>query len=74
MWLTEEPPPLFPPLSAQLPPFIIVGIDHAGAQRSFDYLPYPPGVGVNGFRPEAKTWPGGGVDAYVDAVYLEVGG
>ena len=51
-----------------------MGIDHAGAQRSFDYLPYPPGVGVNGFRPEAKTWPGGGVDAYVDAVYLEVGG
>ena len=40
--------------------------------RAYDYLPYPPGEGLDAFRPEARTWPGGGVDAYLDAIFLEV--
>jgi hypothetical protein len=31
--------------SGQLPPFLVVGIDHAGANRSGEYLPYKPGSG-----------------------------
>ena len=30
--------------AGNVPPFIIVGIDHAGALRSHDYCPYKPGV------------------------------
>lgn len=40
----------------------------AGGNRSLDYCPYPPGTGVWDFRPEAATWPGGGVDVYLDQV------
>ena len=64
--------PLPPFRRVQLPPFLVVGIDHAGVQRAYDYLPYPPGEGLDAFRPEARTWPGGGVDAYLDAIFLEV--
>ena len=64
--------PLPPLRRVQLPPFLVVGIDHAGVQRAYDYLPYPPGEGLAAFRPEARTWPGGGVDAYLDAIFLEV--
>lgn len=39
--------------------------------RSYDYLPYPPGT-ANGFRLDAEKWPGGGVDAYLQAV-VQVG-
>lgn len=31
--------------SGQVPPFVIMGLDHAGAQRSFEYTPYKPGIG-----------------------------
>ena len=34
-----------------IPPFILVGIDHAGAWRSHDYLPCPPGAGAGNVRP-----------------------
>ncbi|KAG2497276.1 hypothetical protein HYH03_004860 [Edaphochlamys debaryana] len=57
--------------SGALPPFVIVGIDHAGATRSYDYLPYPPGTG-GGFRLDAETWPGGGVDEYLSDVVANV--
>lgn len=30
--------------SGQLPTFVVVGIDHAGALRAWDYNPYPPGT------------------------------
>jgi hypothetical protein len=36
--------------SGQLPPFVIVGVDHAGAQRSYEYTPCKPGTGPGGFR------------------------
>jgi hypothetical protein len=36
--------------AGQLPPFVIVGIDHAGSQRSWDYTPYVPGTGPGDFR------------------------
>ncbi|KAG2443453.1 hypothetical protein HXX76_001810 [Chlamydomonas incerta] len=55
----------------QLPPFVIVGIDHSGATRSYDYLPCPPGT-AGGFRADAEKWPGGGVDAYLQEVLTEV--
>lgn len=45
-----------------------MGVDHAGALRSWDFLPVVPGTGKGGFRPEAKTWPGGGIQAYLDAL------
>ncbi|GIL79183.1 hypothetical protein Vretimale_16716 [Volvox reticuliferus] len=54
-----------------LPPFVIVGIDHSGNMRSYDYLPYPPG-NANGYRLDAESWPGGGVDAYLRAVVDEI--
>lgn len=28
-----------------VPPFVLIGLDHAGAQRSYEYTPYKPGVG-----------------------------
>lgn len=36
--------------SGKLPPFIIVGIDHAGVLRSLEYTPCKPGSGPGGFR------------------------
>lgn len=58
--------------SGQLPPFIIVGIDAVGAFRSLNFLPFPPGVGIWGFRPECARWPGGGLDKYVGRVVTEI--
>jgi predicted alpha/beta superfamily hydrolase len=58
--------------SGSIPPFLIVGIDHSEGNRSYDYCPYAPGTGVSDFRPEAKSWPGGGVDAYLKGVVEEV--
>eukprot|EP00198_Chlamydomonas_reinhardtii_P004541 XP_001693877.1 predicted protein [Chlamydomonas reinhardtii] len=55
----------------QLPPFVIVGIDHSGPTRSYDYLPCPPGT-AGGYRADAEKWPGGGVDAYLQEVLGEV--
>jgi enterochelin esterase-like enzyme len=55
-----------------LPPMLLVGIDAAGAFRSLNFLPFPPGVGVGNFRPECARWPGGGVDAYVRRIVSEV--
>ncbi|GIL61274.1 hypothetical protein Vafri_15689 [Volvox africanus] len=57
--------------SGALPPFVIVGIDHSGNTRSYDYLPYPPG-NANGYRLDAESWPGGGVDTYLRAVVDEI--
>ncbi|EFJ50203.1 hypothetical protein VOLCADRAFT_104027 [Volvox carteri f. nagariensis] len=57
--------------SGALPPFVVVGIDHPGAMRSYDYLPYPPGA-ANGYRLDAANWPGGGVEAYLRAVVDEI--
>ena len=34
-----------------VPPFIVVGIDHGGAWRSYDYLPCKPGTGAGNVRP-----------------------
>jgi hypothetical protein len=34
----------------KLPPFAIVGIDHAGPLRSLEYTPCTPGSGPGGFR------------------------
>eukprot|EP00971_Amphidinium_carterae_P214383 4254563-Amphidinium_carterae.1 len=45
---------------------VIIAIDHRGAQRSFDYLPYPPG-GWEGMRGDMAFSPGGGIDV-VDLV------
>jgi len=58
-------------------PCVVVAIDNAGANRSFEYLPYPPGTGGGvglkpGFRPEAKDWPGGGVEDYLKRVLEEI--
>ncbi len=39
--------------------------------RSYDYLPYPPGI-ADGFRLDAEKWPGGGVDSYLQAVVQEI--
>ncbi|EFJ50202.1 hypothetical protein VOLCADRAFT_89088 [Volvox carteri f. nagariensis] len=57
--------------SGALPPFVVVGIDHAGDKRSYDYLPYRPGT-ANGYRLDAANWPGGGVEAYLRAVVDEI--
>lgn len=58
--------------SGQLPPFVIVGIDHSGATRSLDYCPYKPGTGPGQFRKDAEKWPGGGVKQYMERVVKEV--
>ena len=58
--------------SRQLPPFIIVGIDAAGAFRCLNYLPFAPGTGIWDFRPDCARWPGGGVDAYLRRVVNEI--
>jgi predicted alpha/beta superfamily hydrolase len=55
-----------------LPPFIIVGIDAVGAFRSLNYLPFPPGSGVGGFRPDCARWPGGKVDDYLARVAADI--
>jgi hypothetical protein len=31
-----------------LPPFVIVGMDHAGPMRSYEYTPYKPGTAIGG--------------------------
>lgn len=36
--------------SGKLPPFLLVGLDHAGPLRSLEYTPYKPGTGPGGFR------------------------
>jgi hypothetical protein len=36
--------------SGRLPPFMVVGLDHAGPLRSLEYTPYTPGSGPGGFR------------------------
>lgn len=59
-------------LTGDLPPFVIVGIDHAGPLRSYYYNPYKPGTGPGGFRKDAASWPGGGVDIYLDTVVNEI--
>lgn len=58
--------------TGRLPPFIVVGIDHAGERRAYDYTPYVPGTGPGGFRPDAADWPGGGVQHYLQRVLSEV--
>ena len=58
--------------SAATPPFVVVGVDHSFNLRSLDYLPVVPGTGMGNFRPEAATWPGGGVDAFLSALSQEV--
>ncbi|KAG1669133.1 hypothetical protein FOA52_002644 [Chlamydomonas sp. UWO 241] len=58
--------------SGTVPPFMVVAIDHSGVTRSLDYTPGTPGTGPGGFRTEAATWPGGGVDAYLEKVVSEV--
>eukprot|EP00884_Botryococcus_braunii_P022083 jgi/Botrbrau1/8559/Bobra.0359s0023.1 len=58
--------------SGQLPTFVVVGIDHAGSLRSWDYNPYPPGTGPGEVRKDAKDLPGGGVDDYLQAIVQEI--
>lgn len=36
--------------AGQVPPFVIVGIDHSGTMRSYDYLPYDPGAAKGNAR------------------------
>lgn len=36
--------------SGKAPPFVIVGIDHAGTLRSLEYTPCKQGTGPGGFR------------------------
>eukprot|EP00959_Pyramimonas_sp_CCMP1952_P045432 949021-Pyramimonas_sp.AAC.1 len=47
---------------------IIVGIDHSSDFRPLDYLPFPPGTGRDGIRPEMEKFPGGGIEAYAQRV------
>lgn len=42
--------------SGKLPPFLVVGLDHAGPLRSLEYTPYTPGTGPGGFR--CVVWAG----------------
>ena len=58
--------------SGQLPPFVIVGIDAAGAFRCLNYLPFAPGTGIWDFRPDCARWPGGAVDSYLRRVVSEI--
>ncbi|GAB4823020.1 hypothetical protein N2152v2_010066 [Parachlorella kessleri] len=58
--------------SGQLPPFVVVGVDHAGPLRSLEYLPYTPGTGPGNFRLDAALWPGGAVAAYMDRILNEI--
>jgi enterochelin esterase-like enzyme len=58
--------------SGALPPMLLVGIDAAGAFRSLNLLPFPPGAGDGGFRPECARWPGGGVDTFLARVVREL--
>ena len=37
----------------------------SGPTRSYDYTPCTPGTGPGGFRQDAATWLGGGVDDYL---------
>jgi predicted alpha/beta superfamily hydrolase len=58
--------------SGAAPPFLLCGVDHAGPLRSLDYTPVVPGTGVDSFRADAATWPGGGVGPYLDALHTVV--
>ncbi|KAF6258831.1 Alpha/Beta hydrolase protein [Scenedesmus sp. NREL 46B-D3] len=58
--------------AGKLPPFVVVGIDHAGPLRSLEYTPCTPGSGPRGFRSDASDWPGGGIGAYLGRVRDEV--
>ncbi|KAF8061885.1 ybbA [Scenedesmus sp. PABB004] len=58
--------------SGRLPPFLIVGVDHAGVLRSAEYTPVTPGSGPGGFRADAASWPGGGVRDYLARLRGEV--
>jgi enterochelin esterase-like enzyme len=40
--------------SGKLPPFMVVGLDHAGPLRSLEYTPYTPGTGPGAFRCEQQ--------------------
>eukprot|EP00931_Biecheleriopsis_adriatica_P106264 TRINITY_DN80748_c0_g1_i1.p1 TRINITY_DN80748_c0_g1~~TRINITY_DN80748_c0_g1_i1.p1 ORF type:complete len:414 (+),score=80.38 TRINITY_DN80748_c0_g1_i1:37-1242(+) len=57
-------------------PVVVIGIDHAGTQRSFDYLPVPPtgwdAPWGKGMRGDMALAPGGGVDAYIDRVIQQL--
>lgn len=43
--------------TGRLPPFMVVGLDHAGPLRSLEYTPYAPGTGPGGFRCAQHTGP-----------------
>merc|ERR1719453_2385200 len=58
--------------NGKLPPFIVVGIDSPGPFRSQCYLPFPPGCGAHGHRPDAERWPGGDVESYMERIVGEV--
>ena len=59
-----------------IPEILVLGIDHSGRMRTFDYLSVPPtgwdapwGQGMRGDMWDA---PGGGVDAYMEMLVSEV--
>ncbi|KAL6760544.1 Alpha/Beta hydrolase protein [Haematococcus lacustris] len=58
--------------SGQLPPFVVVGIDHPGPARPYEYTPVKPGNGPDNWRPDAASWPGGGVWEYLERLAEEV--
>ncbi|CAJ1337205.1 unnamed protein product [Effrenium voratum] len=55
-----------------IPEIIIVGIDHTGRNRTYDYLSSPPtgwdAPWGDGMRGDMWDAPGGGVDAYLESV------
>lgn len=48
-----------------IPPCVCVAIDSPGPYRSYSYLPFKPGTGKGGFRPDAERWPGGGAHEFL---------
>ncbi|CAE7824016.1 ybbA [Symbiodinium sp. CCMP2592] len=59
-----------------IPEILVLGIDHSGRMRTFDYLSAPPtgwdapwGKGMRGDMWDA---PGGGVDAYMEMLFSDV--
>eukprot|EP00928_Gymnodinium_smaydae_P063023 TRINITY_DN46727_c0_g1_i1.p1 TRINITY_DN46727_c0_g1~~TRINITY_DN46727_c0_g1_i1.p1 ORF type:complete len:417 (+),score=58.86 TRINITY_DN46727_c0_g1_i1:33-1253(+) len=62
--------------TGSIPPIVVVGVDHAGANRSLEFLPVPPtgwdapwGSGMRGDMTDA---PGGGVEQYTDRLITEL--
>ncbi len=56
--------------AGEVPPFIIVGIDHAGASRSYDYCPYKPGVVLTaGTRARPAMWQHGDTQCHASRKY-----